>query len=144
MSVATMRTRASIICSLLGRRGGEAAFRDMPSAGADPGDPESMAATLLPLPHVAPRDPVNVAVLSRLIARDQREVCSKEKRTQWHAPCTKTSARLRCLREGDMRASRLVPIVLFSALLAAVPFHAALAATAPDLRSAGSFAVLAG
>jgi hypothetical protein len=41
-----------------------------------------------------------------------------------------------------MRASRLVPIVLFSALLAAVPFHAALAATAPSLGSAGSFAVL--
>src|SRR5450759_31790 len=43
-----------------------------------------------------------------------------------------------------MRASRLVPIVLFAALLAAVPFHAALAATAPDLRSASGFAVLAG
>jgi hypothetical protein len=36
-------------------------------------------------------------------------------------------------------------MVLFAALLAAVPFHAALAATAaPDLRTAGSFAVLAG
>ena len=43
-----------------------------------------------------------------------------------------------------MRVSRLVPIVLFSVLLAAVPFHAALAATAPSLGSAGRFAVLAG
>ena len=43
-----------------------------------------------------------------------------------------------------MRASRLVPIVLFSALLAAVPFHAALAATGPDLGSASGFAALAG
>jgi hypothetical protein len=41
-----------------------------------------------------------------------------------------------------MRVSRLVPIILFSALLFAVPFHAALAATAPDLRSASNFAVL--
>lgn len=30
-----------------------------------------------------------------------------------------------CLKEADMRPSRLVPIVLFSALLSAVPFHAA-------------------
>jgi hypothetical protein len=43
-----------------------------------------------------------------------------------------------------MRASRLVPIVLFAALLSAMPFHAALAATAPSLGSAGTFAVLAG
>ena len=42
-----------------------------------------------------------------------------------------------------MRVSRLVPIILFSALLFAVPFHAALAVTAsPDLRSASNFAVL--
>src|SRR5450759_3680638 len=43
-----------------------------------------------------------------------------------------------------MRVSRLVPIVLFSALLAAVPFHAALAQSAPSLGSASSFALLAG
>jgi hypothetical protein len=41
-----------------------------------------------------------------------------------------------------MRASRLVPIVLFAALFSAMPFHAALAAAAPDLRSASNFAVL--
>ncbi len=43
-----------------------------------------------------------------------------------------------------MRASRLVPIVLFAALLAAVPFHAALAQSAPSLGSASGFAALAG
>lgn len=44
-----------------------------------------------------------------------------------------------------MLTSRLVAMVLFAALLSAVPFHAALAAaTAPDLGTAGSFAVLGG
>src|SRR5450830_1291246 len=38
--------------------------------------------------------------------------------------------------------SRLVVMVLFAALLLAVPFHAALAATAPSLGTAASFAVL--
>ncbi|HAR46050.1 MAG TPA: hypothetical protein DCS05_07745 [Nitrospiraceae bacterium] len=40
--------------------------------------------------------------------------------------------------------ARLTAIVLFGALLLAVPFHAAFAQTAPDLGSAASFAVLAG
>ncbi|MEK6699378.1 MAG: ice-binding family protein [Nitrospirota bacterium] len=40
--------------------------------------------------------------------------------------------------------ARLVAIALFAALLSAAPFHAAFAQTAPDLGSAGSFAVLAG
>ena len=39
---------------------------------------------------------------------------------------------------------RLAVAILFAALLSAVPFHAALAATAPDLGTAASFAVLAG
>ncbi len=43
-----------------------------------------------------------------------------------------------------MLTARLVAIVVFAALLSAVPFHAALAATAPSLGSAGSFAALAG
>jgi Ice-binding-like len=43
-----------------------------------------------------------------------------------------------------MLASRRVVMVLFAALLSAVPFHAALAAKAPDLGTAGRFAVLAG
>ncbi len=43
-----------------------------------------------------------------------------------------------------MLTSRLAAILAFAALLFAVPFHAALAATAPDLGSAGNFAVLAG
>jgi hypothetical protein len=41
-----------------------------------------------------------------------------------------------------MLTSRLVAIVVFAALLSAVPSHAALAQSAPDLGSAGSFAVL--
>lgn len=47
-------------------------------------------------------------------------------------------------RTFTVLTSRLVPSVLFAALLSAVPFHAALAATAPDLGSASGFAVLAG
>ena len=43
-----------------------------------------------------------------------------------------------------MLTSRLVVMVLFAALLSAAPFHAALAADAPDLGSADSFAVLGG
>jgi hypothetical protein len=43
-----------------------------------------------------------------------------------------------------MLTSRLVAIALFAALLLAAPFHAALAQTAPDLGTAGSFAVLGG
>jgi hypothetical protein len=43
-----------------------------------------------------------------------------------------------------VRMSRLVVAVLFAALLSAVPFHAALAQTAPDLGSAANFAVLGG
>ena len=42
------------------------------------------------------------------------------------------------------RTARLAVIVLFAALLSAVPFHAAFAQTAPALGSAESFAVLAG
>jgi hypothetical protein len=42
-----------------------------------------------------------------------------------------------------MLTARLVAIVVFAVLLSAVPFHAALAA-APDLGTAGSFAVLGG
>jgi hypothetical protein len=45
-------------------------------------------------------------------------------------------------RTFTVLTSRLVVMVLFAALLSAVPFHAALAATAPSLGSAGSFAVL--
>jgi len=45
---------------------------------------------------------------------------------------------------GSMLPARLVAMVVFAALLSAVPFHAALAATAPDLGSAESFAVLGG
>jgi hypothetical protein len=41
-----------------------------------------------------------------------------------------------------MLTARLVGMILFAALLSAVPFHAALAADAPSLGSAGSFAVL--
>ena len=40
--------------------------------------------------------------------------------------------------------ARLAVIVLFAALLSVTPFHAALAATAPDLGTADSFAVLGG
>jgi hypothetical protein len=47
-------------------------------------------------------------------------------------------------RTFTVLTSRLVPIVLLSALLSAVPFHAALAAAAPFLGSAASFAVLGG
>jgi hypothetical protein len=43
-----------------------------------------------------------------------------------------------------MLTARLVAIVVFAALLSAVPFHVALAATAPVLGSAGSFALLGG
>ena len=43
-----------------------------------------------------------------------------------------------------MLTSRLVVMVLFAALLSAAPFHAALAADAPDLGSAETFAVLGG
>jgi len=43
-----------------------------------------------------------------------------------------------------MLTARLVAIVLFAALLSAVPFHAALAQTAPNLGTAESFAVLGG
>jgi Ice-binding-like len=42
----------------------------------------------------------------------------------------------------EKNTSRLVTIALFTALLSAVPFHAAVAATVPSLGSAGSFAVL--
>ena len=42
------------------------------------------------------------------------------------------------------RTARLAVIVLFAALLSAVPFHAAFAQTAPALGSAESFAVLSG
>ena len=48
------------------------------------------------------------------------------------------------VRTHTMITSRLVATLVFAALLSAVPFHAALAATAPDLRTAGSFAVLGG
>lgn len=41
-----------------------------------------------------------------------------------------------------MLTARLVAIVLFAALISAVPFHAAFAQTAPALGSAGNFAVL--
>ena len=40
--------------------------------------------------------------------------------------------------------ARLAVIILFAALLSAVPFHAAFAETAPALGSAASFAILAG
>jgi len=43
-----------------------------------------------------------------------------------------------------MLTARLVAIVSFAALLSVVPFHAALAAVAPNLGAAGSFAVLGG
>jgi hypothetical protein len=42
------------------------------------------------------------------------------------------------------RTARLAVIVLFAALLSAVPFHAAFAQTAPNLGTAASFAALAG
>jgi len=40
--------------------------------------------------------------------------------------------------------AKLAVIVMFAALLTAAPFHAALAATAPSLGTAQSFAVLGG
>jgi hypothetical protein len=46
------------------------------------------------------------------------------------------------IRPHTLITSRLAVIVVCAALLSAVPFHAALAATAPSLGSAASFAVL--
>jgi hypothetical protein len=48
------------------------------------------------------------------------------------------------IRPHTLITSRLIATLVFAALLSAVPFHAALAATAPDLRTAGSFAILGG